>query len=84
MSEEILRPSTSHAWDDEIARNTEMFRDADLLEEQAYRIIDAGMDEPQVWSRFSEAKARADAKRTEAYRDWMRIKRAMMNKPDHR
>ncbi|MBV4474739.1 hypothetical protein [Pseudomonas botevensis] len=84
MSDNSLRLSTSQAWDAEIARNTEMFREADRLEEEAYRIIEAGLDEPDVWSRFSEAKAWADAKRTQAYRDWIRIKRAMMNKPDSR
>ncbi|RON86772.1 hypothetical protein [Pseudomonas fluorescens] len=72
----IFAPSDEHFWDDQINANTELFRQADLLDEAAYRIIDQDKG-PDAWTRFSEAKARADAQRTAAYQDWMRIKRAM-------
>jgi hypothetical protein len=53
-----------------------MFRQADLLEEAAYKIIDCDSSN-EAWARFTDAKALADAQRTAAYRDWMRINRAM-------
>ncbi|MEN5244039.1 hypothetical protein [Pseudomonas atacamensis] len=77
MTERTLKYGFGVSWDDEMAENAAMFREADLLEEAAYRIIENDTDNPEAWARFSDAKAMADAKRTAAYQDWMRIKRAM-------
>ncbi|MBS4090691.1 hypothetical protein [Pseudomonas rustica] len=77
MLESILGSSDRHFWDEQIAANTEMFRQADLLDEAAYKIIEVDNGSPDAWARFTEAKAQADRRRTDAYRDWMRIKRAM-------
>lgn len=79
MTESILGFRDERFWDDEIAANTELFRRADALDEAAYRIIQYDRESAEAWTRFSEAKAIADAKRTAAYQDWMRIKRAMRN-----
>lgn len=77
MIEQTLKFGFGHSWDDEMARNAALFREADLLDEAAYKIIDHDTDNPEAWARFTEAKAQADAKRTAAFQDWMRIKRAM-------
>lgn len=74
---DVMSLSGRRSWDDEINDNTALFREADLLDELAYKIIEYGIDNPEVWTRFTEAKAHADTKRTAAYQDWMRIKRAM-------
>ena len=63
--------------DDDIAENTMMFIEADRLDALAYKIINEGRDDPGAWARFSEAKVAADAQRTAAYQDWMRIQRRM-------
>jgi len=76
MFESTSDLSGGRFWDDQIAANTEMFRQADLLEEAAYKIIDCDSSN-EAWARFTDAKALADAQRTAAYRDWMRINRAM-------
>jgi len=77
MTEHILKFGFGRSWDDEMAENAAMFREADLLEEAAYKLIEDDTDNPEAWVRFTEAKALADAKRTAAFQDWMRIKRAM-------
>jgi hypothetical protein len=77
MTEHTLKFGFARSWDDEMAENAAMFREADLLEETAYKIIEHDTDSPEAWARFTEAKALADAKRTAAFQDWMRIKRAM-------
>lgn len=77
MNEHILKYGFGRSWDEEMANNAAMFREADLLDEAAYKIIETDMDNPEVWARFTEAKALADAKRSAAYQDWMRIKRSM-------
>lgn len=77
MTEHILKFGFGRFWDDEMADNAAMFREADLLEEAAYKLIEDDTDNPEAWARFTEAKALADAKRTAAFQDWMRIKRAM-------
>ncbi|VVO59565.1 hypothetical protein PS850_00737 [Pseudomonas fluorescens] len=59
--------------DEETARNTELFFEADRLDAIAYKILDEVCDRPLALARFTEAKARADSKRIEAYQDWMRI-----------
>ncbi len=64
-------------WDAQLARNTELFFEADRLEQAAYDIIGTSLVDAAAWLRFTEAKQVADAKRTEAYQDLMRIRRAM-------
>lgn len=64
-------------WDSAIAYNTALFREADLLEEAAYRFIQFGDQNNDIWLCFSEAKALADAKRRAAYEDWLRIKNSI-------
>jgi len=64
-------------WDSAIAHNTALFREADLLEEAAYRFIQFGDQNNDIWLCFSEAKALADGKRRAAYEDWLRIKNSL-------
>jgi len=85
-----IKPVNAHAlktrldcnpWDAEIARTTQLFFEADRLDDLAYAII-GGQDGPDaVWERYSQAKKSADTKRTEAYQDWMRIRHAMQQTP---
>jgi hypothetical protein len=77
ISARSFRFSGAHSFDDDIAANTKMFIEADRLDALAYKIINEGRDDPDAWARFSEAKVSADAQRTAAYQDWMRIKRQM-------
>ena len=77
MIDAIVGSPDEHSWDDQIDANTELFRKADQLDEEAYKIIQNDRNDPENWVRFTEAKACADACRTAAYQDWMRIKRAM-------
>jgi hypothetical protein len=77
MANSTSAASDEHFWDDQLAKNTELFRQADLLDEAAYKIIEEDRGDAYTWERFSEAKARADNSRTVAYQDWKRIKRAM-------
>ncbi|WP_130905572.1 MULTISPECIES: hypothetical protein [unclassified Pseudomonas] len=64
-------------WDEQIAANTAMFRQADKLDDAAYKIIQDELGNESVWKRFSEAKTLADETRRAAYEDWLRIKREM-------
>ncbi|RWW91052.1 hypothetical protein BHE74_00000117 [Ensete ventricosum] len=48
----------------------------DRLDAQAYKIIESYSGDAQTWARFIEAKKVADAQRTAAYQEWMRIHRA--------
>jgi len=73
----IFRFTGTASWDAQIAENTDMFAEADRLEASAYKIIQDGDATGEDWVRFSEAKKEADAQRTAAYQDWMRIKRQM-------
>ncbi|KIF56218.1 hypothetical protein [Pseudomonas fluorescens] len=77
MIDAIVGPPDEHSWDDQIDANTELFRKADQLDEAAYNIIQNDRDNADAWVRFTQAKACADACRTAAYQDWMRIKRSM-------
>ncbi|MDQ0654465.1 hypothetical protein [Pseudomonas cedrina] len=77
MNSQTLGYTTGQTWDDEIAHNTEMFFEADRLDAQAYKIIENYSGEAHTWARFLEAKKAAEEQRTAAYRDWMRIRRAM-------
>ena len=77
MNSQVLDYTTRQTWDEEITRNTEMFFEADRLDAQAYQIIEHYSGDATTWARFTEAKKVADAQRTAAYREWMRIRRAM-------
>ncbi|MBI6635883.1 hypothetical protein YA0871_24785 [Pseudomonas paralactis] len=77
MNSQVLDYTTRQTWDEEITRNTEMFFEADRLDAQAYQIIEHYSGDVTTWARFTEAKKLADAQRTAAYREWMRIRRAM-------
>lgn len=72
--------STTLGWDEQLASNTELFFEADRLEKAAYDIIGTSLADAAAWLRFSEAKQIADAKRTEAYQDLMRIRRGMLDR----
>jgi hypothetical protein len=72
MTRKILKDADLDR-DEELARNTELFFEADRLDAIAYKILDEIADRPSALAKFTEAKARADRKRIEAYQDWMRI-----------
>ncbi|MBN1083617.1 hypothetical protein JNO13_25870 [Pseudomonas sp. 1079] len=76
MNSQTLGYTTTNRRDDEITRNAEMFFEADRLDALAYEIIESYSGDAQTWARFTEAKKRADAQRTVAYREWMRIHRS--------
>jgi hypothetical protein len=78
MSERILSFTDRRYWDDKIATNTEQFHEADRLDVEAYKLIQYDRS-PEAWTRFTEAKAKADAKRVAAFEDWQRLKRLMTN-----
>jgi hypothetical protein len=77
MAKRTAAPTDIKVWDAQIAANTEQFRQADLLDDAAYKIIEDDQSCPDTWDRFAEAKARADTQRTKAYCEWMQIKREM-------
>ncbi|MCS3514944.1 MULTISPECIES: hypothetical protein [Pseudomonas] len=77
MSANMREASKQTGWETALARNTELFYEADRLETQAYAIIGSSLADAGAWLRFTEAKQVADAKRTEAYQDLMRIRRGM-------
>lgn len=56
--------------DEKVALATALFFEADRLEAFAYGILDAEQKTEAVFSRFSDAKSRAAAKRAEAYQVW--------------
>ncbi|MHC8381392.1 hypothetical protein [Pseudomonas sp. LB3P14] len=60
---------------DSIARATELFFETDRLESLAYSTLDTESKTEAVWKKFTAAKTLADVKRTEAYQDWMRLRR---------
>ncbi|WP_372241298.1 hypothetical protein [Pseudomonas sp. BCA17] len=74
---QTLGYTTTQERDDQVARNNQMFFEADRLDALAYKIIESYSDDAQTWARFTEAKKLADAQRTAAYREWMRIHRTM-------
>ncbi|MEN5258451.1 hypothetical protein FCI59_17615 [Pseudomonas protegens] len=76
MNSQALGYTNKQARDDEVARNNEMFFEADRLDARAYNIIESYSGDAQTWARFIEAKKVADAQRTAAYQEWMRIHRA--------
>ncbi|WP_438300142.1 hypothetical protein [Pseudomonas sp. NMS19W] len=67
-------PSSVDQNDDELARNTALFFEADRLETYAYSLIEGDSTIALSWERFSEAKGLADAKRGEAQQDLLRIR----------
>lgn len=75
MTSQLLNHTARQPWDDEMVQNTEMFFEADRLDAQAYKMIEAYSGDAATWARFTEAKKLADAQRTAAYREWMRINR---------
>ncbi|WP_460136750.1 hypothetical protein [Pseudomonas sp. S1_E04] len=77
MAANIRESSQQTDWDAALAHNTQLFYEADRLEQAAYDIIGSSLADAAAWLRFSEAKQLADDKRTEAYQDLMRIRREM-------
>jgi len=67
------KQSADSSTDDEIARNASLFFEADRLEAFAYSLLEGDSASAVSWARFTEAKARADAKRAEAQQDLLRI-----------
>lgn len=78
MSERISSFTDERYWDDKIATNAEQLHEADRLDMEAYKLIQDDRS-PEAWARFTEAKAKADAKRAAAFQDWVRLKRMMTN-----
>ncbi|AZF57899.1 hypothetical protein [Pseudomonas sp. R11-23-07] len=76
MNSQVLDYTARQTSDDEVAQNTQMFYEADRLDAQAYKIIEHYSGDAATWARFTEAKKLADAQRTAAYQEWMRIHRA--------
>ncbi|UOP13879.1 hypothetical protein LDL65_25585 [Pseudomonas palleroniana] len=76
MNSQTLGYTSAQEREDEVERNNQMFFEADRLDVQAYQIIESYSGDAQTWARFTEAKRLADAQRTAAYREWMRIHRA--------
>jgi len=67
-------PSLVDPNDDELARNTALFFEADRLETYAYSLIESDSTSAVSWERFTQAKSVADAKRSEAQQDLLRIR----------
>ncbi|RIJ08581.1 hypothetical protein DXT77_19825 [Pseudomonas sp. 91RF] len=67
-------PSLVDQNDDELARNTALFFEADRLETYAYSLIESDSTSAVSWERFTQAKLVADAKRSEAQQDLLRIR----------
>ncbi|MFP3678557.1 hypothetical protein SB725_15705 [Pseudomonas sp. SIMBA_041] len=68
--------------EDEQARINALFYEADKLEDIAYRLFDESTRDADVWQHFSEVKAAADLKRTEACRAWMNMRRKALRPAD--
>lgn len=73
MSQDATQPEAPSA-DEELARNVALFLEADRLEAHAYSLMEGDATSAVSWERFTEAKALADAKRTEAHQDLLRIR----------
>lgn len=76
MNSQTIGYTKRQAGDDVVERNNEVFFEADRLDTQAYKIIESYSVDAQMWACFIEAKKVADAHRTAAYQEWMRIHRA--------
>ncbi|WP_170931596.1 MULTISPECIES: hypothetical protein [unclassified Pseudomonas] len=53
MKNPLTSQNADRSWDAEIALNTQMFRDADILYDAAYLIIEVGTTSSEIWQRFS-------------------------------
>ena len=80
MNSQTLDYTPGQAWEDEVAQNIQMFFEADRLDTVAYQIIESYSGDAKTWLRFTEAKKLADAQRTAAYQEWMRIHRTKRSK----
>ena len=80
MNQETTPPVVSQG-DDELARNAALFFEADRLEAYAYSLLEGDSTSAVSWEHFTEAKALADAKRTEAQQDLLRIRGQLINSP---
>lgn len=63
---------TAGGYEDELAYNAALFVEADRLETFAYSLIESDSTCAISWARFTEAKALAEVKRTEAQQDLLR------------
>lgn len=80
MNQDTTPPVVSQG-DDELARNAAFFFEADRLEAYAYSLLEGDSTSAVSWEHFTEAKALADAKRTEAQQDLLRIRGQLINSP---
>lgn len=80
MNQETTQLAVSSA-DEELARNAALFFEADRLEAYAYSLLEGDSTSAVSWERFTDAKAVADAKRTEAQQDLLRIRGQLINSP---
>jgi hypothetical protein len=80
MNQETTQLAVSSA-DEELARNAALFFEADRLEAYAYSLLEGDSTSAVSWERFTDAKALADAKRTEAQQDLLRIRGQLINSP---
>jgi hypothetical protein len=80
MNQDTTQFAASSA-DDELARNAALFFEADRLEAYAYSLLEGDASSAASWQRFTEAKAVADAKRSEAQQDLLRIRGQLINSP---
>lgn len=78
MNEETTQAVVRRA-DDELAGNVAMFFEADGMEAYAYNLLEGDSTSAVSWERFTEAKARADAKRADARQELTRIHGQLMN-----
>ncbi len=67
--------------DGELSDNAALFFEADRLEAHAYSLLEGDSTSAASWARFTEAKSLADAKRTEAQQDLLRIRGQLINAP---
>jgi hypothetical protein len=71
MSVHTKKDDSDSAGDAELDRSTTLFFEADRLDAFAYGILDTDAKTAEIWKKFTEAKAIADAKRAEASRIWI-------------
>ena len=75
MSKRKTKTADNPAMDEEEACNNRLFAEADRLEAIAYDFLDSDPENTQALAKFTEAKALADAKRTEANEHRERMQR---------
>ena len=81
MSANRLEEGGTEDQEDELARTAELFLEADRLDAVAYAILEGDSENTETWRRFTEAKAIAEAKRTEANHALMRMRRQGNDRP---